>query len=117
MHPIAFTTRQEADFLLLSGAFEVEGRAIGPAVDFCVTQLDHVQTIGNRFPNIGIGVEIIAGLIHIGQLYRVAKFNRALIGLFLAGEHLEQRGFTRAVGPNHAYNAAGREREGQTFNQ
>ena len=41
----------------------------------------------------------------------------ACIGLFLTCEHFEQRGFTRAVGADHADDAAGGQGKGEAFDQ
>ena len=40
VHTVAFTTRQQADFLLLVAALEVEGAAIGTRVYFGIAKLD-----------------------------------------------------------------------------
>ncbi len=105
MDPVAFSARQQADFLLLSRAFEVKRRAIGPPVDLRVSQLHHIKTVCNRLPNIGIGIQIITRLINIGQLHRIPVFNRAVIGLFLPGQHFEQGRLARAIGTNHPNDA------------
>ena len=44
-------------------------------------------------------------------------FDLPCIGLFLAGQHAEQRGLARAVGADDADNAAGRQLEGKIVDQ
>src|SRR5919108_471532 len=48
-------------------------------------------------------------LIHVGQLDRLAGFERAAIGLFLSGNQPKERRLASAVRPDHADDAAGRE--------
>ena len=71
----------------------------------------------NLLPHSGVGVERIAGLVDIGQIDRVAVFERACVGLFLAGQHSEQGGFAGAVRADHADDAAGGQGEAQVFDQ
>ena len=59
MHPVAFPTRQEANFFLLIPAFEVKRRTIGARVDFSIAQPDNILTITDRLPDRCIGIQIV----------------------------------------------------------
>ena len=50
-------------------------------------------------------------------MHRLADLDRALVGLFLAGDHAEQRRLAGAVRPDDADDAAGRQLEGQIVDQ
>ena len=117
MHTVAFTTRQQADFLLLVAALEVESAAIGAGVHFGIAKLDDLGPARNGLPNVVIRVQVIARLVNIGQINGIPQLDRAGIGLFVAGDHLEQGRFTRAVGADHADDPARRQREVQLFDQ
>src|SRR5262249_33613043 len=56
-------------------------------------------------------VQRVAALIDVADLHRLADLERAGIGLFLPGYHPEQRRLARAVRPDHADDAAARQRE------
>ncbi len=114
---VALTTREQAHLLLLVAALEVEGAAIGPAVDLGVAQFDQLGAAGNLFPDGRVGVERIARLVDIGQLHRVTQRDRARIGLFLAGDHAEQRRFPGAVRADHADDGARGNAERQVLDQ
>ena len=66
---------------------------------------------GNFLPHRLVGIERVARLVDIADLHRVADAQRAGIGLFLAGQHAEQCRLARAVGADHADDAAGRQLE------
>ena len=117
VHTVAFTTRQQADFLLLVTALEVEGTAIGAGVHFGIAKLDDLGPARNGLPDVVIRVQVIARLVNIGQINGIPQLDRAGIGLFMAGDHLEQGRFTRAVGADHADDPARRQREVQLFDQ
>ncbi len=102
---------------MLVAALEVEGRAIGAGIHLRIAQLDDFGAAGDGLPHGFAVFQVVAGLIDIAEFDRVAVFDRAFVGGFLSGQHLEQRGFTRAVGADHADDAARRQREGQIFDQ
>ena len=60
---------------------------------------------------------MIARLIDIAEPHRRPDVDLAAIGLFLPGDQAEQRGLARAVRPDHADDAAGRQREAQILEQ
>ena len=117
MHAVALTARQKRHFLLLVAALEVERRAICTRVHLGIAKLDDVLAVCNRLPDIVIGGKIVARLIHVRQLDRIAKLDRPRIRGFLSGEGLEQRRFTGAVGADHPNNATRRQRKAQVFDQ
>ena len=59
----------------------------------------------------------VAGLVDIAELHRLADLDGAGVGLFLAGDHAEQRRLAGAVRADHADDAAGRQLEGQVVDQ
>ena len=68
-----------------------------PAVD-----RHRVVTVGDRFPDRAIGIELLALLIVVGDLHVRAAPHLSGIGLELAEEQLEQRGLAGAVRSNEA---------------
>src|SRR2546423_12375132 len=117
MHAIAFTARELADLLLLVGALEIEGRAIGARVHFTLAQKNDVVAARDLLPDILAALERVAGLVDIAEVNGVADRDRTLIGLLLPGDHPEQRGLAGAVRADDPHNAAGRQPEGQIVNQ
>ncbi len=117
MDAVALTARQNADFLLLVAALEVERAHIGPARHFMVAQHDHVIAARNLFPDVLVGIERVARLVHIPKLHGLAEGDGAAIGFLFADDHLEQGGLTRAVRTDHADNAARRQFEVEIIDQ
>ncbi len=56
-------------------------------------------------------------MIDIAHDDMIADRERAVIGLFLTRQHTEQSRLTRAIGPNHADNAAAWQLERQIIDQ
>ena len=102
---------------MLIPAFEVEGRAISAAVHRGIAQFDDLGPARNLLPNCFFWIQCIAGLVDIGQLDRIAIFKRARVRPFLARQHPKQRGFTRAVWPDHAHDPARRQAKAEIFDQ
>src|ERR1019366_7168846 len=110
---VALPAGQLAHLLLLIAALEVERADIGSADQFAVADLHHVQAAGNGLPDRIVGFEVVAALVDIGQLHRLAETDRALIRLFLAGDQLEEGRLAGPVGADHPDDAVGRQAEGQ----
>src|SRR5579863_6967935 len=117
MHAIALAARQCADFLLLIGALEVEGRAIRPRIDFALSELELIEAAGNFFPNRLFAVERVARLIDIAKMDGFTDLDRAAILLVLVCDHTEQSGLAGAVRPDDPDDTAGRQFESQIVNQ
>ena len=117
MHAVALAARQHADLLLLVAALEVEGRAIGARVDLALAEVDHVVAAGDLLPDGLLVVERVARLVDIAELDRRADDDRAGIGLFLPGDHAEQRRLAGAVRPDDADDPARRQLERQVLDQ
>src|SRR6202162_5062298 len=81
MHAVALTARQRADLLLLVGALEVEGPAIGARIHLALAELELVEAAGNLLPNGCLAVEAVARLVDIAELDRLADLDRAAVGL------------------------------------
>src|ERR1700740_272320 len=117
MNAVALTARERADLLLLVATLEVEGRAIAARIDLALAQEDQLVAAGNLLPHGLRAVERIARLVDIAEMHGFTDGDRALVRLFLAGDHAEQRGLAGAVGADHADNAAGRQLEGEVLDQ
>ena len=114
---VAFTTGEDADFLLLVRALEVEGADIGARHDRDAAEVDDVRAAGDFFPHVLVRIELVAALVHVTDLDRFADAHGAGVGLFLAKDHLEQRGLARAVRADDADDAAGGQLEGEVVDQ
>ncbi len=117
MDAVAFAARELADLLLLIGALEVELGDKGAARHLALAELDFVLASGNFLPDGSCRARAVARLIDIAELDRIADDESARIGLFLAGDHAEQRRFAGAVGADDADDAAGRQVEGKIVDQ
>ena len=114
---VALAAGEQADLLLLVGALEVEGAAVGAGCSSRRAELDDVEAAGDFLPDGLAGIERVAGLVDVGELDRLAEGDGAGVGLLLAGEHAEQRGLAGAVRADDADDAAGGQREGQVVDQ
>src|SRR5262249_22564296 len=81
------------------------------AVHFTVADLEVVDAAGDLLVYGLRTVERFPGLIDVRELDGGPDLQRAVVGRFLADEHPEQRGLARAVGTDHADDAAARQRE------
>src|SRR6516225_3613082 len=117
MHSVPLAARERGDFLLLVGALEVEGGAVGARIHLALAELDDVLPAGNFLPHVLLAVERIAGLINIAEMDRFADLDRALVGSFLSDDHAEQRRLAGAVRANHADDAARRKPEAEIVDQ
>ena len=105
------------DLLLLVGALEVEGGAIGARIHLALAEQDDVVAAGDFLPDVLLAVERVARLVDIAELHRLADLDRARVRLLLPGDHAEQRGLAGAVRTDHADDAAGRQLEGEIVDQ
>ena len=78
---------------------------------------EEIQAVGNLFPNIFIGIQIITALVNIAQFHGRTDVDAAAIRSFLAGNQLEQSGFTRAIWPDNTHNTARRQIKVQIIEQ
>jgi hypothetical protein len=60
---------------------------------------------------------MVAALVDVAEMHRVAELDGARVRLFLTGDHLEQSCLARAVRADDADNAASRKFEGQVLDQ
>src|SRR5262249_28172524 len=74
-------------------------------------ELHLVVPARNLFPHGFVRVEGFAALVDVPDLHRVSDLQRARIWLLLPRDHPEQRGLAGAVRPDHADDAAARQRE------
>src|SRR5690349_24675793 len=117
MHAVWLAARVRADLVLLVGALAVDRGAMGSACRLALAELEHVEPAGNLLPDARLVIERVARLVDVAKLDRVANLDRALVGLFLAGDHAEQRCLAGAVRPDHPDDAAGRQLEGEIVDQ
>src|SRR5690606_14600812 len=80
-------------------------------------ELDHVRTAGDLFPNGLVRVESVTRLVNIGQVNSLTDADRALVRLFLAGQHAEQCRLTSTVRSDHTNDATGGQLEVQIIDQ
>src|SRR3712207_6184817 len=98
MHAVAVAARQAADLLLLVGAAEIKGLAIGPRIDPALAEIDDVVAAGDFLPRALAGLERVARLVDVAELGALADLDVAFVGLVLAGDHAEQGRLAGAVG-------------------
>src|SRR6266404_99832 len=96
MHAVAFSARQRADLLLLVGASEIEGGAIGARVHLALAELNDVLPAGDFLPDVLVAVERVAGLIDVAETHRFPDLDAALVGLFLPRARGSRDPFTLA---------------------
>src|SRR5215813_12300819 len=117
MHPVPLAARERRDLLLLVGALEVEGGAVGARIHLALAERNDVLPAGNFLPHVLLAVERIAGLIDVAEMNRFADLDRALVGFFLSDDHAKQRRLAGTVRADHADDAARREPEGEIVDQ
>ena len=117
MDAVALSAREVLDELLLVAAAEVEPRRVLARVHLALAEQDDVLVLGDLLPHGVLRVEAAARLVDVGELHRLADAELAVVGLLLAGDHLEERRLAGAVRPDHADDAAGRERERQVLDE
>src|SRR5882757_10414467 len=117
MHAVPFAPRERADLLLLVGALEVEGRAIGARVHLALAKEDDVVATRDFLPDVLLAVERVTRLVDIAKVNRLADRDRALVGLLLRSDHAEQGRLAGAIRPDHPDDAAGRQLEGEVVDQ
>ena len=117
MQTTALTAGECAHALLLVGAVEIEATAIGTAGHLELAHVQDVQAAGDVFPHGFLIGQVVAVLVHEGHLHGLADLDLAGIGLLATGNHLEQCGFTRAVGADDAHDGARRNLEAQVVDQ
>ena len=93
---VAFSAREDADFLLLVGACEVERGAIAAGVDLALAEFKRIRALRDFFVDGFLRVEG-AGLVNVCEFDGVANFDGAAVGFFLSRDHLEQGGLACAV--------------------
>src|SRR5688572_25078752 len=113
----ALAAGQRADQLLLVAALEVEAADVGARLDLDLADRDDVRAARHLLPDVLVALELLAALVHVRDLHRVADVDLALVRLLLARDHLEQRGLARAVGADDADDGAGRDGDVEVVDQ
>src|SRR5690606_21860855 len=109
--------RQRADHLLLVLALEVEAADVGARLDLDAVDVEDVEAAADFLEDVVVAFQLVAALVHVGQLHGRADVDLARIRLLLADDHLEQRGLARAVRADDADDRARRHRERQVVDQ
>src|SRR5215510_7545447 len=117
MDAVPLATGELTDPLLLVGIFEVEARDVTAALRLVGADLDRVEPVRDLLPDGLLRVERIAALVDVGELHGLPELERARVGLLLAHQDPEQRRLARAVGADHADDAARREAEGESVEE
>ena len=117
VEPVALTAGQHAHLLGLVVAGEVEPGAVRPGVDFTLAQLDDVEAAGKLLEHGFVRIQAGAHLVGVGELDRVAQAQGPGIWFFLAGDHAQQGGLPRAIGPDEAHHRPRRHLEGKVLVQ
>ena len=102
MQAAALTAGQRTDHLLLVLALEVEAADVGARLNFDAVDVEDVQPAGHFLEHRVVAFQRATALIHVGKIDRRADVDRAAVGFFLSGDHLEQGGLTCAVGTDDA---------------
>src|ERR1051325_5667181 len=96
---------------------EIETGAVGPRVDGPPAELQLLPAAGDLLVDGPVGVERVAGLVHVGDLDGAPDHELAGVGLLRAGNQPEERRLPRAVGPDDPHDAAARQREAEVLEQ
>ena len=106
-----------ADELLLIRAAEVEARHIGTRRDLAGAGLDDLGALGDLLEHGLLPVEVVAGLVDVGHLDRVADVDRPGVGRLLADDHPEERRLAGAIRADDPDDPRPRQRERQVLDQ
>src|SRR5690606_20953512 len=102
----AFTAGQILDELLLVGALEVEASDVAAGGHFVAAYGDHVEAVGDLFPDGLVAIKVVPALIHAGDLHRFTNDDLTAVGLFLAGDHAQEGRLARTVATDHPHDGA-----------
>src|SRR5215212_7947857 len=105
------------DDLLLVTAPEVEARDIGTGGDLAIADHDRLDARGDLLEDRPIRLELVAPLVDIRELDRVADRDAPGVRRFLADEHPEERRLARSVRPDDPDDPRARQRERQILDQ
>ncbi len=117
VHAIALAARQGADLPLLLRPLEVEPGDVGTRGDRPLADHQLVLAAGDLLPDALVGRERVAALVHVPVLHRLTQPQRSGIRLLLPGDHPEQGRLPGAIRPDHADDAATRQREVQVVDE
>jgi len=114
---VPLTSGEHSDLLLLVRAAEVEPGEVGAARHLGASEVDDVGAVRDLLEDALGAVEIVAGLVDVGELHRLAHGERAGVGLLLARDHAEEGRLSGAVRPDDSHDRAGRDIEGEVVDQ
>src|SRR5215217_4621054 len=117
MDAVPLPARERPDRLLLVRAAEVEAGHVRPCRDLAAARLDDLDAVRDLLEYRPGPVELVASLVDIAQLDRVADLDLAAVWLLLADEHPEQGRLARAVGADDADDPRPRQAEGEVLDQ
>src|SRR5690606_33525317 len=113
----ALAAGQGADPLLLVLALEVEAADVGARLDLDAVDVEDVEAGVDPLEHGLVACQRVAALVDVGQVHGRADHDLAGVGLFLAGDHLEERGLAGAVGADDAADRARRHDEAQVVDE
>src|SRR3712207_6681019 len=103
--------------LLLVGALEVEGAAIGAGVDLALSEIEDLVAAGDFLVEGLVGIEGVAALVDVAELDALADPDRTFVRLLLAGDHAEQGRLAGTVRADDADDAARRQLEREAVDE
>ena len=74
MHAVALAAGELADFFLLIGPLEIEGRRIGARIDLALAEREKLIAAGNLFPDGLLGIERSRAIGRHSQDARIRRF-------------------------------------------
>ena len=113
----ALAARQRADQFLLVRALEVEAADVGARLDLDAVDVEDVGTARDFLEHVVVALELLAALVDVGDLDRLADADFAGIGLFLADDHLEQGRLAGTIRADDADDRAGRHDQAEVVDQ
>ena len=117
MEPVAFTTGEDAAFLLLVSAGEVETAQVRTSVDLLAAHTDELRAAADGLKNGFIGVYIRVLLIHITDLHGLTDRERTFVGFLGTDDHAEECRLTGSVRTDDTHDSVRRQREIEVFEE
>ena len=114
---VALTAGKHLRRLLLVRALEAERGQVRARRHLVLADVDVVEPARDDLPDRGLGVDVLAVLVNVGQLDGLAHLDRTGIRLLQAHDGLEQRGLAHAVRADDADDAVARQGERQILDQ
>ena len=102
---VALTTGEDAAFLFLVCAREVEAREVGAGIDVATAHAHEFVALRHDFVDALVGIDVLVLLVDVAEFDGFAEFKRSVVGRVESHDEAEQRGLTGTVGTDHADDA------------